>query len=182
MDGENDDYAITLLVEARLAEGSDAMVSAGSFELARMIAGNSPTIDRFTMFVGGARSVERMLAGTLAPCQEWGEELGRLTEGALTSAMFLKPWDGVLPEQPPERADAAEGRPVEALAVIHGRLGEVPSGPLFKHMIDPTHPGTFVVTGLGMAWTFDENSGFAMRTAIAAGLMDVAAARPGARA
>lgn len=172
--------AARMVALIRAAEGSTAPVSEGAIELAELSLREVEAYDRFTMFVGGARSVERMLAGTMLPCQDWGEELGRLTEGKLTAAMFRRPWNGDLPTidtSLPDDPTPPSGAPAGALVEVQGRLGERPSGPLFTHVVDPTMPGSFVVTGLGMAWHLDEATAFALRTSIAAGLMDIATTR-----
>jgi hypothetical protein len=66
--------------------------------------------------------------------------------------MFRRPTDLVLPS---EKWAKVEPEVTETLAVVRGRLGETPTGPLFTHVIDPLAvPEGFVITGLGAAWSF----------------------------
>ena len=129
--------AAGFLWTCRVTEGADDPISAASVMLAAMVVENDPVIDAFAVAVGGWRSVERMIAGTLLPCQSWSEMLGRLTDGRITAAMFLKPWQGEMPEgmvaqDGPEGDPPRPSAPAGAAAVqVQGRIGEVPSGPLF---------------------------------------------------
>lgn len=169
-----------LLRAFRESEGGTAPISVGSVRLANIIADEGAAADRLIAFVGGARSIARMIGGTMAPCQSWGEELGRLTGGTLRSSLFLQDWTGELPDAAPKPA-AAEVVPlpsrrdaeIEHLATVRGRIGQTPVGRLFDHVIDPMNANGFVVTGLGMAFSLDEATGFALKDAIVEGLMAV---------
>lgn len=113
--------------------------------------------------------------------QAMGRALRQLTDGRITSRMFGKMWQGTLPERPQPQGDP-EGDPPHPSAPgsampVRGRLGEVPSGPLFTHLLDPQAPGSFIVTGMGLALHVDEVTGFALRSALAAGLLDLRVAQ-----
>lgn len=172
------DAGAALLRAFRESEGGTTPISVGAVRLANIIADEGAAADRLTAVVGGPRSIARMIGGTMNPCQSWGEELGRLTGGVLRSSLFLQDWTGqhlidaaevadVVPM--PRRRDAES----EHLATVRGRIGQAPVGPLFDHVIDPMNPNGFVVTGLGMAFSLDEATGFALKDAIVAGLMAV---------
>lgn len=172
------DRTAEVLLDMRACEGSRVAVSEGAVALATMVAEDDPALDKLAIAVGGYRSIERMIAGTVSPCQSWCEMLGQLTDGRITSRMFGKKWQGTLPERAepqggPEGDPPHPSAPGAAMPAIRGRLGEVPSGPLFTHMMDPRTPGSFIVTGLGLALHVDEVTGFALRSALAAGLLDL---------
>lgn len=146
-------------------------------------------------------TIGRWRSGEATPGEDEREAIGRLTEGAVTGAM----WDetvlptviGVDPGDP--RGDVT-GRfvvdeagqvdsspplpflPPALLCAISGPLGTVPSGPPFRATIDPTCPGQFVLAGPGMAIVLDETLGWSMRDALTAGLQDIRGAGTGAGA
>ncbi|APR52010.1 hypothetical protein CA223_06710 [Sphingomonas koreensis] len=181
---EISDAAAKVLLDIRAYEGSDQPISEGSAALATMVAETADELVMFSTAIGGFRSVERMIAGTMLPCQKWGEMLGQFTDGRITARMFGEEWKGALPERiepqyEPESDPPPPGAPgAAALGVVRGRLGQVPSGPVFTHAVDPDDPGSFVISGLGLAIRLDEFSGFALRNALVAGLLDLRGDRP----
>lgn len=139
--------------------------------------------------------INRWLSGEVKPSAHTIEAIGRLTDGAVTGAM----WDemvlptviGIDPDDLRGEASAmfnindaipATVAPVPTPALlceISGPLGTMPSGAPFRVITDPVAPGLFVLAGPGVALVLDESLGWAMREALTMGLQDIRAeARP----
>lgn len=135
-------------------------------------------------------TVVRMLAGTLEPALELGSQLNSLTDGAITAAKFRRPVSLVEAGHASPSARAGDfvilekGErspqplqpvidPPELLCAIPGLVGETPSGPLYRAIVDPLSPRQFVVAGMGHAFALDRGRGQALLDAVADGLAQV---------
>lgn len=155
-------------------------------------ADGKPITARLTDIAGGWQGLERWESGEVLPGESEREEIGRLTDGAVTGAM----WDEAVPAGV-QSANEETGnviafsrfsktidleRPAPAPALlceISGPLGTMPSGAPFRVMTDPVAPGLFVLAGPGVALVLDESLGWAMCEALTMGLQDIRAeARP----
>lgn len=134
--------------------------------------------------------IDRWISADATPGEDEREAIGRLSEGAVTGAM----WDEPVGIDDGDGDDVASflrscrglkiGMPPTPPAVIHpallcelgGPIGSLPSGPPFRSITDPVHPGLFVLAGPGVAIVLDETLGWAMREALTIGLQDVRAA------
>jgi len=114
---------------------------------------------------------DRWLEGLVLPSDEDRARIAELTDNAVTWAM----WDEAVAVSPPDKAKPA-GKPA-LLCEISGPLGTVPSGPLFRAIVDPARSGVLTVSGLGLAVVLDEVCATALRDVLANGLVDLANAR-----
>ncbi len=177
--------ALSMLCFARQVEGADARVTEGSLALAEWIAQGWLRRTAAAAASSGFGTVDQLLAGRVLPGNDWSDALERLTAGAVMGRMFDRDADDAVSDLVRETQAAlvetsgyAEVREIvepETLAVVRGRLGEVPAGPLFSHVIDPVETGSFVLTGLGMAWAFTPATFGALCDAGRRALDDIAA-------
>ncbi len=170
--------AQVLICNARDEYGTRNPVSEGAVALAEFMAEHQDQerASGLILFLGGWTSVVRMLADDMMPGNDWGEEMGRVTDGAVTPNLWRRPFgsDIVRPDPLPAAA-VEEPRPAPGgmLIELMGRQGEVASGPLFVAIRDPFSPNEFVVTGMGHATRYDLPMARALRAALADGLAQI---------
>jgi hypothetical protein len=114
---------------------------------------------------------DRWLEGLVLPCDEDRARIAELTDNAVTWAM----WDEAVAVSPP--VNVAPAAKPALLCELSGPLGTVPSGQLFRAIVDPARSGVLTVSGLGLAIVLDEVGATALRDVLAKGLVDLANAR-----
>lgn len=192
--GELSSMAAGMILSARDECGGCNAISLGAVALAEFIAANrmEAQVEGLILFLGGWTSVRRMLADDMMPGNEWGEEMGRVTDGAVTPNLWRRkagiangaatfdprpPMSGksasVVIVDDPLNAEARSRSAV--LCEVAGLPGETSPGPLFAAIVDPMAPGRFVVTGFGQATVYDAARAQAMRAALADGLTQIGA-------
>lgn len=184
--------AAGMILSARDECGGRNAISVGAVALAEFIAANrmEAQVEGLILFLGGWTSVRRMLADDMMPGNEWGEEMGRVTDGAVTPNLWRRkagiaigsrefgprsPMTGqrattVIVDELPDAEPPARSA---VLCEVAGLPGETVPGPLFAAIVDPLTPGRFVVTGFGQATVFDAARAQSFRAALADGLTQI---------
>lgn len=180
--------ALALLKRVRWEYSSTALVTEAMVEMARLYG--DPTWARGLDDAFGRAAVERMLSGQKLPCAGWRERIAQITRGFILPEMWDREAGGDIQrdvrrefvtvevgETPAFDPVIEAGDDPDTLAVVRGRLGETPSGPLFSHVIGPpSNPNSFVITGLGIALHLTPSSFAAFCRAGQAALDEMAAA------
>jgi len=121
---------------------------------------------------GMLSTFDRWLEGLVLPCDEDRARIAELTDNAVTWAM----WDEAVAVSPVQAKTEPAAKPA-LLCELSGPLGTVPSGPLFRAIVDPARSGVLTVSGLGLAVVLDEVGATALRDVLANGLVDLASTR-----